>query len=58
VSAELLKTHGKDIKAFLVETQKEDVISRNVIKKLDIEAIVIKRQIDEKIFNLLEGSYN
>jgi UDP-N-acetylmuramoylalanine--D-glutamate ligase len=58
VAAEFLKSHGLDITALLIETQKDDQISRTVISKLKIGELVISREMDEKIFGELPGAYN
>ena len=58
VVAELLKEHGIKNSAFLVETQRQSEISRKIIKQMGVDSIIIKRFLDEKIFQKHEGSYN
>jgi UDP-N-acetylmuramoylalanine-D-glutamate ligase len=56
VAAGLLEKFN--IKPFLVETQKEDLISKRVIKEIGKPCLKIKRILDPKIFEVHEGSYN
>lgn len=58
VVAELLKESGADFSAFLVETQRESKVSRDVIGLMGADSIVIKRFLDEKLFQQHPGSYN
>ncbi len=58
VAVELLREQGDDVTAFLVETQREDSISQNVVSKLEIGSIKIERKLDEKLFGTFEGAYN
>ena len=56
VAAELLKDF--DITSFLVETQKQDLISDSVIRKIGRPSLKIKRMLDSKIFEKQDGTYN
>ncbi len=56
VSLNLLKDFP--LSAFLVETQREDIVSRKVIEKSKRKKIIVKRTLDKKIFEKHEGSYN
>lgn len=57
VAAELLK--GKyETASFLVETQKEDPLTRKVMQEIGNDQIIIQRFLDQKIFVQHEGSYN
>ncbi|MFA6160760.1 MAG: Mur ligase family protein [Patescibacteria group bacterium] len=56
VAAELMKDF--DVTSFLVETQREDEITRNVISKLGRPSLIVRRNLDPKIFEHHEGSYN
>jgi len=56
VVAELLKDF--DTTSFLVETQKQDLISDNVIHKIGRPSLKIKRMLDPKIFERQGGAYN
>jgi UDP-N-acetylmuramoylalanine--D-glutamate ligase len=56
VAAELLKNF--DITSFLVETQKKDSISENIISKIGNPSLKIRRILDPKIFEKHEGAYN
>ncbi len=58
VAAEQLIEHGEDVTALLIETQKKDSVSAGVISKLKIETLAISRQMDPKIFEPLEDSYD
>ena len=56
VAAELLKDF--DIASFLIETQKQDLISNSVIHKIGKPSLKIRRILDPKIFETQEGVYN
>ena len=56
VAAELLKDF--DIASFLVETQKQDLISDSVIHKIGKPSLKIRRVLDPKIFERQDGVYN
>lgn len=56
VSYELLK--DQSITPFLIESGHEDHISRNVISKIGIKPLIIRRYIDPAIMKKYEGSYN
>ncbi|KKR53756.1 MAG: UDP-N-acetylmuramoyl-L-alanine-D-glutamate ligase [Parcubacteria group bacterium GW2011_GWA1_40_21] len=56
VAAELLKDF--DIVSFLVETQKQDLISDSVIDKIGRPSLKIRRVLDLKIFEKHDGAYN
>lgn len=46
------------VTSFLVETQKEDFSTLNVIKEIGNPSLKIRRILDPKIFKSYEGSYN
>ncbi|MDP1845428.1 MAG: Mur ligase family protein [Candidatus Moranbacteria bacterium] len=56
VAAELL--HDFSITSFAVETQREDRIFDEVMKKINKPSLKIKRFLDPKIFEAYEGEYN
>jgi UDP-N-acetylmuramoylalanine--D-glutamate ligase len=56
VVAELLKNFKTT--SFLIETQKKDFLSENIIKKIGTPSLKIKRIVDHKIFKSYEGAYN
>lgn len=56
VAVELLKNF--DITSFLVETQQKDIISENIIKKIEKPFLKVQRILDPKIFEIYEGAYN
>lgn len=56
VAASLLENFN--ITPFLVETQKEDLISQRVIKEIGKRPLKIKRILDPKIFEKHIGTYN
>ncbi len=58
VAGELLKENGEEFSAFILETQKPDVISENVIKEMNVPSLKVRRILDPKIFEKYEGSYN
>jgi len=58
VAAELLKQQKENITAFVVETQRKSELISNVVEKIRIPQIKIRRQLDEKLINKLPGSYN
>lgn len=57
VAAELLKGRYKTT-SFLIESQKEDGLTRRVMREIGNEQLIIKRFLDQKIFLPHEGSYN
>lgn len=58
VAAELLKAQNTNFDALLIETQKESPISAAVIEKLKIGKLIMRRYLDEKIFQPHESAYN
>lgn len=56
VAAEILKNF--EFTPFLVETQRQDLVSDEIINKIGRPALKIKRTLDPKIFEKYEGSYN
>ena len=56
VAAELLRKNN--FTSFLVETQKPDELSRNVIKKINKPHLIVKRVLDHKLFIAHESAYN
>ncbi len=56
VATELLRDF--DVTSFLVETQKDDVVSENVIKEIGNPSLKINRLLDQKIFEHYAESYN
>ncbi len=58
VAIELLKREKMPLKGFLIETEKEAPISREVIKLAAIPSLIIKRKLDPKIFQSWPNSYN
>ena len=56
VAAELLRRFPTT--SFLVETQKRDMVSESVAKKIGNPSLKIKRILDPKIFDAYEGGYN
>lgn len=58
VAAELLKQQKEEIAAFLIETQKKDLVSGRVVEKIGIGALRLERRMDEKIFENLPGTFN
>lgn len=56
VAAEMLKNFETDL--FLLETQKENPISRKIISQIGRPSIIIQRTLDPKIFENNPGSYN
>ncbi len=48
VAAEMLK--GSPFVSFLVETQREDSVSRRVIKQIGKPSVFVKRELDKKVF--------
>lgn len=57
VAAELLRGEYATT-SFLVETQKEDALTRRVMREIGNDQLIIKRFLDRKIFETHEGSYN
>lgn len=57
VVGELLKGSGYGFSTFIVETQKESPISEAVAKKMAVPSVVVRRSLDEKLFENHEGSY-
>ena len=58
VAAELLKEDGRSFTGFIVETQRKDEIARNVAKLAAPKTLVLKRELDRKIFAEHPGSFN
>lgn len=58
VTAELLKQQKEEIKALLIETQKEDSVAGRIIEKIGVGTLKIRRRMDEKVFGNLPGAYN
>lgn len=56
VAAELLKNF--ETASFLVETQRNDIISEKIIRKIGNPSLLIKRILDPKIFEKHDGAYN
>lgn len=56
VAAELL--HDFSVTLFAVETQREDRIFDEIMKKINKPSLKIKRSLDPKIFEAYEGKYN
>jgi UDP-N-acetyl-alpha-D-muramoyl-L-alanyl-L-glutamate epimerase len=56
VAAELLR--GLPVISFLVETQREDLVSESVAEKIGYPSLKIKRILDPKIFESYEGGYD
>lgn len=56
VAAEMLKDF--DFDSFLIETQKQDLISGHIIDKIGRPSLKIRRILDPKIFETREGTYN
>lgn len=52
VTAELLKSAGKEFSSFIVETQKEHTISHEITSLIGAEQLVIKRHVDPQLFEL------
>jgi UDP-N-acetyl-alpha-D-muramoyl-L-alanyl-L-glutamate epimerase len=58
VVGELLKGHGDDFSALLIETQVGSPVSDAVVKLMGVPSVVIRRFLDPKIFEPHDGSYN
>lgn len=58
VAAELLRENNFKTTSFLLETQKADDVTDVVIRQIGNPVIKIKRNLDPKIFEQHEGSYN
>lgn len=58
VAAEILKENKINFDSLLIETQKESSIASAVVEEIGAGKLVIKRQLDEKIFQTHEGSFN
>lgn len=56
VASELLR--DENVTSFLVETQKSDPISEQVIKAIGNPSLTVHRTLDAKIFDEHEGSFN
>jgi UDP-N-acetylmuramoylalanine-D-glutamate ligase len=56
VAAELLR--GQPVTSWLVETQREDPLTRRVMEAVGYPELVIRRTLDPKIFAPHEGAYN
>lgn len=52
VSAELMKKDQQDFTTFLIETQREHVISKEIAEVMQKELLVIKRRVDPQLFEL------
>ncbi len=57
VSVELFKKYGADFSAIFIETQKESHLVDNVVQKIEVGCIKIKRQLDEKLFDKTADFY-
>lgn len=57
VSVELLKKDERDITGFLIETNKENTIARNVMKIAEIPQFIVRRELDEKLISGVDGAY-
>lgn len=58
VVAELMKRGGRKFSSFVMETEKGSPIIDGVIKVLGTDKLVIRRRLDQKIFQPLAGAYN
>lgn len=58
VAGELLKEHENNATALLIETQITSAISAVVVAEMGIKSLVVKRYLDEKIFQNHEGAHN
>ena len=58
VVAELMKQAGQRFSSFVMETEKGSPIINKVIKVLGGDKLIIKRQLDQKIFDKIPGTYN
>ncbi len=52
VTSELLKKAVKDFSTFIIDTQHEHGIIHEIGKKIGTETLVIKREVDQKLFEL------
>ncbi|MFA6422167.1 MAG: UDP-N-acetylmuramoyl-L-alanine--D-glutamate ligase [Candidatus Buchananbacteria bacterium] len=58
VVAELMKENKMDFTGWIVETNFDSQLIKNVISKLDIDSLKIKRLLDRKIFEKHPDSFN
>ncbi len=58
IAGELMKEAGKEFDAFLAETGAPSEVVRNVVKTMGVRSISIQRELDEKIFHPIVGTYN
>ncbi len=58
VSTELLKEGRRPITALHIQTQRENVVTNELLKALHLPQLTIKRYLDEQIFKPHPGSYN
>jgi UDP-N-acetylmuramoylalanine--D-glutamate ligase len=58
VAAEALKSSNYAFTSFVVETQKASEIINQVVTAVDRDALIIKRVLDEQLFQSLPGAYN
>ncbi len=58
VVAELMKRAGQNFSSFVMETEKGSPIINRVVRTLGGDKLVIKRQLDQKIFKQISGTYN
>lgn len=52
VSLELLKLHTSQLSGFVVETNRSYPVINQVIEKAGINSLIIKREVDQKLFNV------
>jgi UDP-N-acetylmuramoylalanine--D-glutamate ligase len=57
-AVEILKKQKKNITGFVVETQREFGLVNNVVEKMQIPQLKIRRKLDEKLFQKLPDSLN
>ena len=58
VAGELMKEHGDDFSALLIETQKGSPISDAVTELMGVPSVNVSHILDPKIFEVHEGAYN
>ena len=58
VTVELFKEHGIDVSAFFVENQRDFPLVDEVIAKMEIGSLKIKRYLDKKVFDKYAGYYS
>ncbi len=58
VAGEFLKARKLPLTAFVLETEKDSPIVKDVIQSMGLKSLVLRRQLDPKLFKPMEGALN